>query len=259
MRGIPIHERYCMNIQEVQSVTASLDHGGKPIPTHSSSARKSLSLSRRGAWGQVTIAAILITILPSMILAWMWKSHLDGIPIPALAAWGAGAVILVIIALGYAVLLKYPVSIVRLRRYLSTLANGEIPAHISLSQDEDDLAAVQHYMEYIVKMAEERIAILEKSHKSALEAERQRVMIESIGAMCHHLGQPATVMSLCLYRLRNNPAPGDIPQILSDCNTAFDSMVQILDQLRATSRYSSEPYLSSLTTPGTPEDRIIKV
>ena len=248
-----------MNTKEVQVNDASVEMREIPLHTRSSLTRKSLSLSRRGAWGQVTIAAILITILPSLIMAWMWKSHQDGIPLPPLAAWAAGGVILAIVTLGYAVLLKYPVSIVRLRRYLSTLANGEIPAHISLSRDEDDLAAVQHYMEYIVKMAEDRIAILKKSHQTALEAERQRVMIESIGAMCHHLGQPATVMSLCLYRLRNNPAPGDIPQILTECNTAFDSMVQILDQLRATTRYSSEPYLSPSTTPGAPEDRIIKV
>lgn len=225
--------------------------------------RKSLSLSRRGAWGQVAVAAMLITVLPALILAWAWKSHLDGATLPPLAAWCVGGIVFLVIILGYTLLFKYPVSIVRLRQYLSTIASGGIPGQVTLSQDEDDLAAVQHYMEQIVTMAEDRIHMIEKRHEVELGAERQRVMIESLGAMCHHVGQPATVMSMCLYRLKNNPAPGEVPVILAECETAFDSMTEILDQLRTTSQYASEPYLQPAKnpngTPGKPGIRIIKV
>ncbi|MEI8140990.1 MAG: hypothetical protein WCI03_14130 [bacterium] len=225
--------------------------------------RKSLSLSRRGAWGQVTVAAVLITILPFLILAWAWKSHLDGNPLPPLAAWCVGGVVFLVITLGYTLLFKYPVSIVRLRHYLSTIASGGIPEQVTLTEDEDDLAAVQHYMERIVNMAEDRIMLIEKRHEVELGAERQRVMIESIGAMCHHVGQPATVMSMCIYRLKHNPSPEETPVILAECEAAFDSMAEILDQLRATSQYASEPYLQpvpgSPETPAKPGVRIIKV
>ena len=225
--------------------------------------RKSLSLSRRGAWGQVAVAAMLITVLPALMLAWVWKSHLDGNVLPFAASWAVGLVVVIVIILGYALLFKYPVSIVRLRHYLSTIANGGIPGQVTLSQDEDDLAAVQRYMEQIVAMAEDRIQMIEKRHEVELGAERQRVMIESLGAMCHHVGQPATVMSMCLYRLKSNPAPGEVPVILSECEAAFDSMTEILNQLRTTSQYASEPYLQPAKnpngTPGRPGVRIIKV
>ncbi len=222
--------------------------------------RKSLSLSRRGAWGQVMVASTLITILPALMLAWMWKSHLDGGTLSPLALWSIGFVLVFVIGLGYTLLFKYPVSIVRLRFYLSTIANGGVPDQIILSEDEDDLAAVQHYMERIVKMAEDRIQMIEKRHEVELEAERQRVMVESIGAMCHHVGQPATVMSMCLYRLKNNPPPQDVAVILAECETAFDSMADILDHLRDTARYSSEPYLlQPQKTTGKTLARIIKV
>lgn len=224
---------------------------------------KSLSLSRRGAWGQVAVAAMLITILPALILAWAWKSHLDGNTMPDLAAWAVAVVIFLVVVLGYALLFKYPVSIVRLRQYLSTIASGGIPGQVTLSKDEDDLAAVQHYMEQIVTMAEDRIRMIEKRHEVELGAERQRVMIESLGAMCHHVGQPATVISMCLYRLKNNPAPGEVPLILEECETAFDSMSEILNQLRTTTQYVSEPYLPNAAgvsgTSGKPAARIIKV
>lgn len=224
---------------------------------------KSLSLSRRGAWGQVTIAAILITILPALIMLWVWMGHLNDATPPPVAIWCAGGVIVLVITLGYTLLLKYPVSIVRLRHYLSTLAGGGIPDQIVLTEDEDDLAAVQHYMERIVNMAEDRIRMLEKRHEVELESERQRVMIESIGAMCHHVGQPATVISMCLHLLKNNPSAQDAPRILAECEAAFDSMTAILDQLRATSHYSSEAYLqpsaSSNGSPAKPGARIIKM
>ena len=204
---------------------------------------KNLSLSRRGAWGQVMIASFLITILPSMILIWLWENHRNGVVLPQLTVWGAYGGGLLVITLGYSLLLKYPISIVRLRSYLSSLAEGKIPALVSLAKNEDDLAAVQRYMEGIVKMAEDRVRMLKDQYENKLVVERQRVMVESIGAMCHHLGQPATIISMCLYRLKNNPNPGDVNQILFDCETAFNDLSETLDKLRSIECYCSESYL----------------
>lgn len=231
----------------------------KKTTYYSSFDHAALSLTRRGAWGQVTVASILITVLPALVLVWVWKSHLDGVTLPPAAAWSIGGGCCIVIMLGYALLLKYPVSIVRLRSYLSTLVEGGVPIRVALPKDEDDLAAVQHYMELIVKMAEERVRMLQLQHEIELESERQRVMVESIGAMCHHLGQPATVMSMCLYRLKNSPSPAEVNAILADCEKAFNAMSEILDRLRATAVYHSESYLHpSSGDPGKNEDRIIK-
>ncbi|MEI7437365.1 MAG: hypothetical protein WCL16_11250 [bacterium] len=230
-----------------------------PVPLK----RKSLSLSHRGAWGQVIVSAILITIIPALVLARVLVCHFNGITQPPVELWISIAVVVVVITLGYTLLLKYPVSIVRLRHYLRTISSGEIPDQVNLTEDEDDLAAVKHYMELIVKMAEDRIGLLQKNHAVELEAERQRVMVESIGAMCHHVGQPATVISMCLYRLRNNPDPGDACEILTDCTAALNSLSEVLDKLRAVSNYSTEHYMQSSPAPAglaeQPEARIIKI
>lgn len=208
---------------------------------------ESLSLSRRGAWGQVVIASILITILPSLILCWGWINHSGATPVPPETIWIGGGFVVGVIILGYALLLKYPVSIVRLRQYLSILAGGGIPDEVNISKDEDDLVAVQGYLERIVKMAEDRIQMLQKHHDVELEKERQRVMVESIGAMCHHLGQPASAMSICLYSLKNNPAPEEVPALLNQCEDAFNAMSEILDKLRGIAHYCSEPYLAPVS------------
>jgi signal transduction histidine kinase len=222
--------------------------------------RKSLSLSRRGAWGQVVVAAILITVLPALILAWLWTSQFAGVAMPMGAFAAAATASLLFILLGYALLVKYPVSIVRLRRYLSTLAAGGIPDEVTLTEEEDDLAAVQRHMERIVKLAEDRVHMLERRHAVELESERQRVMVESMGAMCHHIGQPSTVLGMCLFRLKNQPTPEEIPEIIRDMDESFESLSRLLEEFRNLAAYASEPYLASaVARPGKTEDRIIKV
>jgi len=204
---------------------------------------KSLSLSRRGAWGQVAVAGLLITVLPALTLLWLWHVHSRGIHLPSATFWGAGGGIVAVISLGYALLVKYPISIVRLRHYLQILAGGGIPELVNIAKDEDDLVAVQEYLKCIIKMAEDRIQILKKQHDLELESERQRVMVESIGTMCHHLGQPASTLSMGLYRLKNNPGAEEVQKILTECEDSFNAMSEILDKLRAISHYSSEAYL----------------
>jgi hypothetical protein len=222
--------------------------------------RKLLSLSRRGAWGQVVVAAMLITVLPSLVLVWLWNSRHVGVAMPMGVISGAAIACLLFILLGYALLIKYPVSIVRLRRYLNTLAAGGIPDEVTLTEEEDDLAAVQRHMERIVKLAEDRIFLLERRHAVELEAERQRVMVESMGAMCHHLGQPSSVMGMCLFCLKNKPQPEKIPEIIKDMEEAFEDISRLLEEFRNLASYASEPYLtSSSAQQGNPATRIIKV
>ncbi len=205
---------------------------------------KSLSISRRGAWGQVAVASILITVLPSLMGLWGWICHCRGTTVPTLTIWFTGGGVVAFIILGYTLLFKYPVSIVRLRHYLGVLADGEVPGLVKLSKDEDDLSAVQTYLERIIKMAEDRIQIIQRQHVVELEAERQRVMVESIGTMCHHLGQPAAIMSMNLYLLKRNPAPAEVPEILAECEEAYSAMSDIFDKLRGISHYCSESCLT---------------
>lgn len=230
--------------------------GERPEKRHGSGLAK-LSLARRGAWGHIMVALILITILPILIAGWIWKSQLDGIDLPHSLIASAAVIVTLLILSGYGLLIKYPVSITRLRRYLQALSAGDLPAQVSLTGDEDDIAAVQRHLEKVVALAEERLRLLEYRHQNDLDREKHRVMVESIGAMCHHLGQPATVMSLCLYRLKHNPSPADIPEIMRELEEAFDSMTAILDELRDIPRYSSEPYLKS--TPEHPGDSLTRI
>jgi len=65
---------------------------------------------------------------------------------------------------------KYPVSIVRLRSYLHSLAHDQLPDHVTLPHTEDDIAAIHGYLEYVVGMAAERLRLLEEKHAADLAA-----------------------------------------------------------------------------------------
>ena len=80
----------------------------------------------------------------------------------------------------------------------------------------------------------------------AREAERQRVMLESLGAACHHLGQPATVLvaNLGLLRKRIGKTDAENARLLQSCIDAIGSLGKTLHKLNAVNEYRTTDYLS---------------
>ncbi len=189
------------------------------------------------------VAGALITLTPAVTLGWLWFGEPREIyltPVARSAIWGT---LMLIVSLGYMLLLKYPVSIRRLRRATNELAKDRIPAQVELPHGEDDLEVIQHHMETIIHMAEARLSNLEQQHQAEIETERRRVMVESIGAMCHHLSQPATTLNVCMYQLKRMSMPEGGAPLLDLCETSMTEMIKMLDQLRKMAEYNTEPYL----------------
>lgn len=104
-----------------------------------------------------------------------------------------------------------------------------------------------------------RDAIREQSRR-LLEAERQRVMIESLGAACHHLGQPATVITMYLSMLNKQETSHEKQKLIEDCMRAADDIAGVLDQLQRFSEYRTEPYVTPEPgNEGLPGNNIIKL
>lgn len=218
-----------------------------------------LSVAHRGAWGHLAIAATLITGLPFCILCWLWVNSDPGRDLPMAARWTVGLVTGLVILLGYAMLAKYPANIVRLRRYLRDLASDRVPVSLVLSTDEDDLTAIRRYMCDLVRQAEERVRTTDARQASVLTAERQRVMIESLGAICHHLGQPATMIGAGLYMMRKHAASPELKALIDECQQSFEALTKIHDRLHAITQYRTEAYLTAEVSRTTPASRILKV
>ena len=81
--------------------------------------------------------------------------------------------------------------------------------------------------------------------------ERDKVMMESLGAVCHHLGQPATVLLSTLEMLSRmkDPEATGREELLQMSLEAAESLRKILLELNDLRHYNAEPY------PGPTADR----
>ena len=98
-------------------------------------------------------------------------------------------------------------------------------------------------------------ATIRRQKDALMEAERHRVMIESLGAACHHLGQPATVIRGYLEMVRKEEMSASARGMVETCLQAADSLAEVLKALSKVSQYRTVPYLES----GTDSCRILDI
>jgi hypothetical protein len=93
-----------------------------------------------------------------------------------------------------------------------------------------------------------------------LEAERQRVMFESIGAACHHLGQPATLLSAYLEMMQKQEKDPAILKMVNSSLTSVKAIADVLERLRNVNAYRTVPYLAAPSgDPECPDVRILEI
>ena len=204
---------------------------------------KRFSLSSTGAKAQFAVAMALTSVIPLLIMSYLCLSGWLGFPVALEQLWPMAAMVLPFMALGYWMLAKYPVNIIRLRHYMEGLTQGVLPDQVALVTDEDDLAAIEMLMRKVVKQTETRVNTIESQTEALLDAERQRVMIQALGTACHHLGQPTTVISGYLEMTRRMALPAEAQAMLGECRVAADAIANILDRLQQMTVYRTEPYL----------------
>lgn len=91
-------------------------------------------------------------------------------------------------------------------------------------------------------MADERRADI-----AEYQAERNRIMMESLAGVCHAIGQPATVLltSLELLKLSGLEDKENAAQMMEMCYEAVIQIRDLLYKMNAKRLYAAEPYLSA--------------
>ncbi len=80
------------------------------------------------------------------------------------------------------------------------------------------------------------------------QAERNRIMMESLAGACHALGQPATVLmtSIELLKMGGMKDPQATAQMIDYCYEAVIHLRDLLQKMNAKRMYVAEPYLPAL-------------
>lgn len=215
-----------------------------------------MSLGSRGARYQILISVGLMVVIPILGVIFI----ATGLIMPGFYSTTStvltAALILLLAANGYWMLRKYAENIVRIRHYLKDITAGDLPDHVALLDSNDDLHAIEKYLNMVLAELKSKIAKLEEQLELArqmqaviqsqehqlLKAEQHRVMIQSLGAACHHIGQPATVIRTALEMLKKEVSSRVAIDNIDQCITAMDNIADILDRLRNVSEYRTVPY-----------------
>lgn len=84
---------------------------------------------------------------------------------------------------------------------------------------------------------------LEMQRKQLVAAERQRVMLQSLGTACHHIAQPLTVLRSYITMLRRNEENPTHRAMIDEAFNACHDLCEIVWKISDTSSYRTEPYL----------------
>lgn len=101
-----------------------------------------------------------------------------------------------------------------------------------------------------------------KAEEAMREAERHRVMLESLGAACHHLGQPATVLLANLgimQRKMDGHADEMVSELVKSSIDAAEALGDILHKLNTVNEYKTTRYLDRADGVDSEENRILEI
>ncbi|MFA6173078.1 MAG: hypothetical protein WC334_07170 [Kiritimatiellales bacterium] len=219
------------------------------------------SLAAHNATAQAKIAVILLAVIPALSLFYMGTvigSNADRLSV--LTKLVIFVLTTAIAVPGFLILRKYPNNILKLRQYITEIAEGTLPEKIALAdtQSSDDLKYIENNFNSVVNELRHRIATaeeqlhveqmlkatIEQQQQTLLEAERHRAMIQTLGAACHHIGQPATVLQIRLEFLQKLATDEAVIKEIEGCITAMKKISNILYQLQQVSEFRTVPYIS---------------
>jgi DNA-binding response OmpR family regulator len=89
---------------------------------------------------------------------------------------------------------------------------------------------------------------IEEKRNALLDAERQRVMMESVTATCHHFAGPLTAMlsNLQMFARVENIEEPEKRDMLDQCLKAAEKMKMILNKFQQVQNYRTRPFLEDI-------------
>jgi len=93
------------------------------------------------------------------------------------------------------------------------------------------------------------------------QVEQHRVMLESLGAACHHLGQPATVLlaNLGVIQRRTAGMDEEMDDVVGSCQEAVERLSKILHKLNQVNEYRTMSYLDGEDASDDTSGRILDI
>jgi hypothetical protein len=208
---------------------------------------------------QFGVAVAVMSAIPLLAFGYLLNQALREQSVSIRTATMMVPPVVALVGVGILLLLRHTSEMTRLRQQLDGMARGRIP-EVEVRGASEDFAAVEKNLSAVIKQTDEKIRGIESSSRSQLRAEQHRVMIETVGAACHHLGQPVTVITAYLELMRKKETDPELIHMIAECQAAADEVAAILHRLKTVAQYRTEPYLTAKDAgDGRPDERILKI
>lgn len=208
---------------------------------------------------QFSIAIAIMSAIPLLSFGYLFAQYELDRPIKQESLVLILSSSLVLVLLGIVLLLRHVLEVGRLRRHLELIARGGVPGD-GVEASSEDFKAISKAMGTVIEKADEKVRTIEDQVRARLRAEQQRVMVETVGAACHHLGQPATVIGVYLDLMKKKEVSPEMQRLIAECQLAAADVSGVLHRLQGVARYETEPYLSPRKAgPPRSDERILKI
>lgn len=202
------------------------------------------SIASRGTREQFGVAVALMSAIPLLAFSYLLGDALCGRNFDVRTLYLMLPSVVALVALGVVLLARHTLEVASLRKALESMAKGEMP-RMSIKGGSKDFLAIQRYLGSVIQQTNDRIRVIESQSKALVQAEQQRVMSETVGAACHHLGQPATVIRVYLDLMKKVEGSPEMQKMIQECQSAAEEVAEILHRLKGVGEYRTEPYLGA--------------
>lgn len=171
------------------------------------------------------IAVALISVIPALILGLMYS--LRQVYEHDLGAYAFVAPFTVVLMLlGYTLLGKYPVIVLKLRKYLEDMVGGNLPAEILLETEENDIQAIEKCLNSILMQLKQRVREMEmekvRLELQLCQAQKLRAIGTLASGIAHEVNSPIQYVSDNVRFLSR--ASGDVFGLLNAYREWFNAV-----------------------------------
>jgi len=220
---------------------------------------KNRSLVKQGTRQQFGVAVALMTVIPLLAFTYVLGDAIASRSLNLETVYFLLPSVGALVAMGVMLLARHTIEVNQLRTYLELMSRGELPT-TGVGDSNDDFAAIKRSLGMVIKQGDEKIKKIEARAVALVKAEQQRVMAETVGAACHHLGQPATVIRVYLDLMKRAETSPEMQSMIQECQLATEDVVTVLQRLQDVGTYETEPYLSNHEEQvGLMDERILKI
>ena len=217
-------------------------------------------LNAHNAVYQSALAIVLMSIIPLLSTVYLGLIMQGQIEPPQPFVLGIIISMAALLAgTGFLIFQKFPKNIIRLRSYITGVAEGVLPENVNLidSNSSNDLKFIENSLATVVQQMQERIEeaeqqhqlekqlreTIEKQQKNLVHAEKHRAMVQSLAAACHHIGQPTTALGIRMHIIKRMDLSPEEQKHIDEADKNLQSIMDILDKFRTVSEFRTEPYI----------------